>query len=83
MRLRSILWALALCGAGWTPESVFSEEPIKSTLTSQAEKSNVKNEEIPSALPNLIPAPDFKSPDKPFEPSRPADSSKPLDRPLV
>lgn len=85
MRLRSILWALALCGAGWTPSSAFSQEPVKdaSLFVVQAEKSKVEKETIPTQLPNLIPTPDFKSADKPFESPRPADSSKPIERPLV
>ncbi|NBR05576.1 MAG: hypothetical protein EBT92_07385 [Planctomycetes bacterium] len=85
MRLRSILWALALCGAGWTPNNTFSQEPVRDvpSFVTQAEKSKIAKEAIPTQLPNLIPAPDFKSADKPFEPARPADSSKPIERPLV
>jgi hypothetical protein len=52
-------------------------------VVSQAEKSNVAKEAIPNQLPNFLPTPDFKSADKPFELPRPADSSKPIERPLV
>jgi len=85
MRLRSILWALALCGAGWTPGIILSQEPVKDgpLVVSQAEKSKIANEAIPNQLPNLLPTPDFKSADKPFEAPRPGDSSKPIERPLV
>ena len=85
MRLRSILWALALCGAGWAPGIILSQEPVKDEplVVSQAEKSKVAKEAIPLQLPNLLPTPDFKSADKPFEAPRPADSSKPIERPLV
>jgi len=85
MRLRSILWALALCGAGWTPGIILSQEAVKDEplIVSQAEKSKVAKEAIPTQLPNLLPTPDFKSADKPFEAPRPGDSSKPIERPLV
>ena len=85
MRLRSILWALALCGAGWTPGIILSQEPVKDEplVVSQAEISKVAKEAVPTQLPNFLPIPDFKSADKPFEAPRPADSSKPIERPLV
>lgn len=69
MRLRSILWALALCGAGWTPGIILSQEAVKDEplIVSQAEKSKVAKEAIPTQLPNLLPTPDFKSADKPLK----------------
>ena len=85
MRLRSILWALALSGASWPPSSAYSQETVKDgpAFVVQAEKTKVAKEAITPQLPNLIPTPDFKAQDKPFEPSKPADSSKPIERPLV
>jgi len=68
MRLLSILWALALCGAGWTPGIILSQEPVKDepSVVSQAEKSKVTKEAIPTQLPNFLPTPDFKSADITF-----------------
>ncbi|MFN6052283.1 MAG: hypothetical protein ACK47R_15760, partial [Planctomycetia bacterium] len=81
MRLHRILWALAFAGIGWNLEGVLAQAPslLHERLVAEAKPATKMIEK----LPDLVNTPTVDSQDAPVEPPKPADSVKPIERPIT